>query len=116
MRSTITARSQTVLPAPICERFGLGPSTRLEWIVDGGGAGVVGLIRIEAERGRPFSSKTPQPERKAKIQQRWPPGGDRWWHWMAGICATLRPPLPDPVAKRSRHGEGAQASRDQTEG
>ena len=31
MRSTITARSQTVLPAPICERFGHGPSTRLEW-------------------------------------------------------------------------------------
>ena len=60
MRSTITARGQTVVPAPICERFGLEPSTRLEWIVVGGGAGVVGLIRIEAERGRPMSSKTPR--------------------------------------------------------
>jgi hypothetical protein len=29
-RSTITARDQTVVPAPIRERFGLGPSTRLE--------------------------------------------------------------------------------------
>lgn len=38
MRSTITARGQTVVPAPIRERFGLGPSTRLEWIVDGDGA------------------------------------------------------------------------------
>jgi AbrB family looped-hinge helix DNA binding protein len=38
MRSTITARGQAVVPAPIRERFGLGPSTRLEWIVDGDGA------------------------------------------------------------------------------
>jgi hypothetical protein len=30
MRSTITARGQTVVPAPIRERFGLGPSTLLE--------------------------------------------------------------------------------------
>jgi bifunctional DNA-binding transcriptional regulator/antitoxin component of YhaV-PrlF toxin-antitoxin module len=32
MRSWITARGQTVVSAPIRERFGLGPSTRLEWI------------------------------------------------------------------------------------
>jgi hypothetical protein len=32
MRSTITARGQTVVPAPIRKRFGLGPSTRQEWI------------------------------------------------------------------------------------
>ena len=38
MRSTITVRGQTVVPAPIRERFGLGPSTRLEWIVDGDGS------------------------------------------------------------------------------
>ena len=38
MRSTITTRGQSVVPAPIRERFGLGPSTRLEWIVDGDGA------------------------------------------------------------------------------
>ncbi|MCS5690587.1 type II toxin-antitoxin system PrlF family antitoxin [Cyanobium sp. FGCU-6] len=38
MRSTITARGQTVVPAPIRERFGLGPSTRLEWIVDSDGS------------------------------------------------------------------------------
>lgn len=37
MRSTITARGQTVVPAPIRERFQLGPSTRLEWIVEGDG-------------------------------------------------------------------------------
>lgn len=37
MRSTITARGQTVVPAPIRERFGLGPSTRLEWIIDSDG-------------------------------------------------------------------------------
>jgi len=33
MRSTITARGQTVIPAPIRERFSLTPSQRLEWIV-----------------------------------------------------------------------------------
>jgi AbrB family looped-hinge helix DNA binding protein len=37
MRSTITARGQTVVPAPIRERFHLGPSTRLEWIVEDDG-------------------------------------------------------------------------------
>ena len=34
MRSTITARGQTVIPAPIRERFSLSPSQRLEWIVE----------------------------------------------------------------------------------
>jgi len=34
MRSTITARGQTVIPAPIRKKFGLGPSRRLEWIID----------------------------------------------------------------------------------
>ena len=34
MRSTITARGQTVIPAPIRARFSLGPSQRLEWIVE----------------------------------------------------------------------------------
>ena len=28
------------------------------------------------------------------------PGGDRWWHWIAGICAPFLTPHPDPVAKR----------------
>ena len=54
MRSTITARGQTVVPAPIRERFGLGPSTRLEWIVDGDGSirvVPVALDPIQAFRG-----------------------------------------------------------------
>jgi AbrB family looped-hinge helix DNA binding protein len=54
MRSTITARGQTVVPAPIRERLGLGPSTRLEWIVDGDGAirvVPVNLNPIRAFRG-----------------------------------------------------------------
>ncbi|MCP9927889.1 AbrB/MazE/SpoVT family DNA-binding domain-containing protein [Cyanobium sp. CH-040] len=38
MRSTITARGQTVIPAPIRERFSLGPSQRLEWIVEADGS------------------------------------------------------------------------------
>lgn len=38
MRSTITSRGQTVIPAPIRERFSLGPSQRLEWIVDDDGS------------------------------------------------------------------------------
>ena len=47
MRSTITARGQTVVPAPIRERFQLGPSTRLEWIVDDDGT-----IRLCADRSQ----------------------------------------------------------------
>lgn len=35
MRSTITVRGQTVVPATIRKRFRLGPADRLEWIVDG---------------------------------------------------------------------------------
>jgi AbrB family looped-hinge helix DNA binding protein len=35
MRSTITARGQTVVPAPLRKRFHLGPADRLEWIVEG---------------------------------------------------------------------------------
>lgn len=38
MRSTITARGQTVIPAPIRERFSLSPSQRLEWIVEADGS------------------------------------------------------------------------------
>ena len=35
MRSTITSRGQTVIPAGIRHQFNLGPSDRLEWVVDG---------------------------------------------------------------------------------
>ena len=38
MRSTITARGQTVIPAPIRARFALGPSLRLEWFVESYGS------------------------------------------------------------------------------
>jgi len=37
MRSTITARGQTVIPAAIRARFSLSPSQRLEWIVEADG-------------------------------------------------------------------------------
>ncbi len=35
MRSTITARGQTVIPAAIRRRFALSPADRLEWVADG---------------------------------------------------------------------------------
>jgi len=38
MRSTITARGQTVIPAAIRTRFSLGPAQRLEWIVEADGS------------------------------------------------------------------------------
>ena len=38
MRSTITSRGQTVIPAAIRDRFSLGPSKRLEWIVEADGS------------------------------------------------------------------------------
>jgi AbrB family looped-hinge helix DNA binding protein len=52
MRSTITARGQTVVPAPIRERFGLGPSTSLEWIVDGDGA--IRVVPVDLDPVRAF--------------------------------------------------------------
>ena len=55
MRSTITARGQTVIPAPIRERFSLGPSQGLEWIVEADGSiRVVAMdpSPVKAFRGR----------------------------------------------------------------
>ncbi len=54
MRSTITARGQTVIPAEIRQQFRLSPSDRLEWIVDAHGIHVIPVKNnpIEAFRGR----------------------------------------------------------------
>ncbi|WP_186491518.1 AbrB/MazE/SpoVT family DNA-binding domain-containing protein [Synechococcus sp. BIOS-U3-1] len=38
MRSAITSRGQTVIPVAIRERFDLGPSQRLEWLVEEDGS------------------------------------------------------------------------------
>ena len=54
MKSTITSRGQTVVPADIRHRFNLGPSDCLEWIVEGKTIRVVPLPKngIDAFRGR----------------------------------------------------------------
>ena len=54
MRSTITARGQTVIPAEIRQQFQLSPSDRLEWIIDGYGIRVIPVKSdpVEAFRGR----------------------------------------------------------------
>jgi AbrB family looped-hinge helix DNA binding protein len=54
VRSTITARGQTVIPAAIRRRFHLGPADRLEWIVDDDGIRVVPVREnpVDAFRGR----------------------------------------------------------------
>jgi len=53
MRSTITSRGQTVIPAEVRHKFHLSPSDRLEWIVDGNTIRVVPVKEnaIEAFRG-----------------------------------------------------------------
>lgn len=54
MQSTITARGQTVVPAAIRNQFHLGPSDRLEWILDSGHIRVVPVRAnpIDAFRGK----------------------------------------------------------------
>lgn len=54
MRSTITARGQTVIPAEVRRRFRLGPADRLEWIVEPEGIRVVPVRAdpVEAFRGQ----------------------------------------------------------------
>ena len=55
MRSTITSRGQTVIPAAIRERFDLGPSQRLEWLVEEDGSiRVVPVVAspVQAFRGQ----------------------------------------------------------------
>jgi AbrB family looped-hinge helix DNA binding protein len=53
MRSTITQRGQTVIPAEIRHMFGLGPADRLEWVVHGEQIRVpVRADPVEAFRGR----------------------------------------------------------------
>jgi AbrB family looped-hinge helix DNA binding protein len=47
MRSTITSRGQTVVPAPIRERFSLGPASRLEWIVERDG--LIRVVPVDAD-------------------------------------------------------------------
>lgn len=41
MRSTITERGQTVIPAAIRRQFHMNPSDRLEWLVDQDGIRVI---------------------------------------------------------------------------
>ena len=52
MRSTVTSRGQTVVPAPIRERFGLGPSSRLEWIVESDGS--IRVVPVDLDPIRAF--------------------------------------------------------------
>ena len=50
MRSTITERGQTVVPAVIRRQFHLSASDGLEWVVDAGG------IRVVPVRGDPVQA------------------------------------------------------------
>jgi len=54
MKSAITYRGQTVIPAEIRRRFKLNPSKKLEWIVEQDGIRVVPIVEdpINAFRGR----------------------------------------------------------------
>ena len=50
MRSTITARGQTVIPAAIRRQFKLSPADRLQWIVEGD------VIRVVPVRADPIAA------------------------------------------------------------
>jgi AbrB family looped-hinge helix DNA binding protein len=46
MRSTITSRGQTVIPAAIRRQFNLSPADRLEWVVEND---VIRVIPVHAD-------------------------------------------------------------------
>jgi AbrB family looped-hinge helix DNA binding protein len=50
MRSTITERGQTVIPAAIRRQFHLSPADRLEWVLDNG------TIRVVPVRSNPVDA------------------------------------------------------------
>ena len=54
MRSTITSRGQTVIPAEIRKRFNLSPSDGLEWVVENNTIRVIPVRRnpVDAFRGK----------------------------------------------------------------
>ncbi|MGK2940884.1 MAG: AbrB/MazE/SpoVT family DNA-binding domain-containing protein [Immundisolibacter sp.] len=54
MRSTITARGQTVVPAQIRRRFDLTPAQRLEWVIEADGIRVIPVCEdpVQAFRGQ----------------------------------------------------------------
>jgi AbrB family looped-hinge helix DNA binding protein len=54
MKSTLTSRGQTVVPAEIRRQFGLTPADGLEWLVEGATIRVVPVRRdpVDAFRGQ----------------------------------------------------------------
>lgn len=60
MRSTITDRGQTVIPAAIRRQFHLSPADRLEWVLDNGSIRVVPVRAnpVDAFRGQGLGGST----------------------------------------------------------
>jgi AbrB family looped-hinge helix DNA binding protein len=50
MRSTITQRGQTVVPASIRKHFGLSPADGLEWVIEGDS------LRVSPVRADPIAA------------------------------------------------------------
>jgi len=54
MQTAVTKRGQTVIPAAIRRRYGIGEGDRIEWLDEGGSIRVVPVARdpVKALRGR----------------------------------------------------------------
>ena len=85
MRSTITSRGQTVIPAAIRQRFSLTPSQRLEWIVEADGS--IRVVPVDPSPVKAFRGMGPM---VASLRVSWPSARRNVLQAADGFAAAAR--------------------------